>query len=104
LDSGQTLPGLPLRLAVWRFGSIVLAFVAAEIFAITGRRIQALQPEINILPVACASPLLGYVPDRQALGQGGYEVDDAWRFYGQPAPFAPDSEQRIINSFKQMLQ
>lgn len=103
LDTGRPLPGCPVRLSTWHFGTIALAVIAAEVFAITGARIQALRPEVDILPVTCAAPLVGYVPDRRALGQGGYEVDDAWRFYRQPAPFAADSEERIINRLKRML-
>lgn len=103
LAAGQPLPGCPLRLAVWRLGPITLAFVAAELFAATGLRIQALRPDWRILPVTCAAPLLGYVPDRHALNLGGYEVDDAWRFYRQPTPFAADSEERIINALSRML-
>lgn len=103
LATGQPLPGCRLRLAVWRFGPMALAFVATELFAVTGFRIRALRPDWRILPVTCVAPLVGYVPDRRALGQGGYEVDDAWRFYRQPAPFAPDSEERIINTLKRML-
>ncbi len=103
LDAGRPLPGCPVRLSTWRFGKLVLAAAAAELFAVTGARMQALRPDWDILPVTCAAPLVGYVPDRRALGQGGYEVSDAWRFYRQPAPFAPDSEERIINRFKMML-
>lgn len=103
LDTGRPLPGCPVRVSTWHLGKIILAMAAAELFAITGARIQALRPEVDILPVTCAAPLVGYVPDRRALGQGGYEVDDAWRFYRQPAPFAADSEERIINRLKTML-
>lgn len=103
IDTGRPLPGCSVSLSTWRFGKIILAMAAAELFAITGARIQGLRPDVDILPVTCAAPLVGYVPDRRALGQGGYEVADAWRFYRQPAPFAADSEERIINRLKQIL-
>ena len=32
------------------------------------------------------------------MEKGGYEVDDAWRFYRHPALFAPDSETRIVDN------
>ena len=103
IAAGRPLEACPLRLSVWRFGETVLAFVAAELFALTGLRIQALRPDLNILPVTYLAPLVGYVPDRAALSQGGYEVDDAWRFYGQPAPFEPDTEQRIVNTLQALI-
>jgi hypothetical protein len=104
LAADRSLSGCRLRLAVWRLGRTALVFVSAELFAVTGFRIQALRPDLCVLPVTCAAPLVGYVPDRRALEQGGYEVDDAWRFYRQPAPFAADSEERIINTLRGMLQ
>jgi hypothetical protein len=58
---------------------------------------------LNILPVTYLAPLVGYVPDRAAMEKGGYEVDDAWRFYGHPAPFDPTSEQRIIETLKALI-
>jgi hypothetical protein len=103
IEAGRPLEPCPLRLSVWRFGATVLACAAAELFAQTGLRLQALYPELTILPVTCLAPLVGYVPDEAALSQGGYEVADAWRFYGQPAPFAANSEQRIINTFKALI-
>ena len=103
LDGGNPLSACPLRLAIWRFGQTMLAFVAAELFALTGFRLQALHPDLNILPVTYLAPLVGYVPDRAAMEKGGYEVDDAWRFYGHPAPFDPTSEQRIIETLKALI-
>jgi hypothetical protein len=98
IETGQPLPGCPLRLAGWRLGPTVLVFAAAELFAATGFHLKALRPAWHVLPVTCAAPLIGYVPDRKALAQGGYEVDDAWRFYGQPAPFAADSEEQVVQT------
>jgi hypothetical protein len=103
IEAGRPLEPCPLRLSVWRFGETVLAFAAAELFAQTGLRLQALYPELTILPVTCLAPLIGYVPDEAAMGQGGYEVADAWRFYGHPAPFALDSEQRIVDTLQTLI-
>ena len=103
IETGRPLAGCPVRLAIWHLGKISLAFVAAELFAITGLQIRALRPDLAILPVTYLAPLVGYVPDRAAMAQGGYEVDDAWRFYNQPAPFAPDSEQRIVTTLAELI-
>ena len=99
-ETGEPLPFCPLRVSLWRVGWVTLAFVAAEIFAVTGLRIRSLGKGQTILPVACASPIIGYVPDRAAMEKGGYEVEDAWRFYRQPAPFAPDSEERLMKTIE----
>ena len=38
----------------------------------------------------------GYLPDADAYAHGGYEVTDAHRYYGMPAPFARGSAERLI--------
>jgi hypothetical protein len=46
---------------------------------------------------------MGYIPDREALSLGGYEVNEAWRFYGHPAAFSPESEERMVEAARKML-
>jgi hypothetical protein len=93
----------PMRLALWQVGDLFLAFAAGEILARTGFKIRALAPGKLILPVSHQAPIIGYIPDRHAIAQGGYEVNDAWQFYRQPAPFADGTEERILHQFKKML-
>jgi hypothetical protein len=45
---------------------------------------------------------VGYVPDRASMEKGGYEADDAWRFYGHPAAFALDTEERIVETIRSL--
>jgi hypothetical protein len=103
IDAGS--PPNPCRtmVAVLRMGQIALACVSAELFSITGFRIRALSRDMALLPVSYAAPIVGYVPDRDSMDKGGYEVDDAWRFYRHPAPFAPDSEDRIVETIKSLV-
>jgi neutral ceramidase len=103
IKAGGTPSPYPLRLSLWRLGDLALAFIAAEVFAITGLRIKALREDTPILPVSYLTPLMGYLPDADAMTKGGYEVDYAWRFYGHVAPFATNSEQRVIEAVDEML-
>ncbi len=96
VESGHEPGPCPLRMSVWRMGRVTLVAMAGEIFAATGQRIRGLHPGRVLLPVTCGAPIVGYVPDREAMARGGYEVDDAWRFYRRPAPFAHDAEERIV--------
>jgi hypothetical protein len=103
VQAGTVLPPNKLHLAAWRLGSLVLVFMACEALAATGFRLRSLYPEVKIMPVTYLAPLLGYLPDRDALSMGGYEVDEAWRFYGHPAPFAADSEERMLEAATSLL-
>jgi hypothetical protein len=102
IDTGRPLSPCPLSVAVWRMGQITLAFTAAELFVLTGLQIRAMGGGRAMLPVTYASPIVGYVPDRASMETGGYEADDAWRFYRQPAAFALDSEERIVQAIRSL--
>ena len=97
-------PMLPMHICIWRLGNIVLVFLAAEIFSSTGLKIRELSNQLSILPVSYLASLVGYLPDEESLAIGGYEVDDAWRFYGQPAPFARESEARMVKVIANLIQ
>jgi hypothetical protein len=92
-----------LRVVVWRMGEVALVCVGAEMFAHTGLALRGLNDRLLILPVSYAAPVVGYLPDREAMGMGGYEVDDAWRFYGQPAPFTEDAEERLVEGVRTLI-
>jgi neutral ceramidase len=103
VERGLPLAPCPLRLSVWRLGNVALAFAAAELFAATGLKLRALRPDLCLLPVTYASPLVGYIPDLFSSDKGGYEVDNGWQFYGHPAPFIPHAEAQIIQAFSRLL-
>jgi neutral ceramidase len=103
IDSGRTLSPCPLQIKLWNIGQIVFVFIAAEVFTITGLKIRALGKNQAILPVTYSSPIVGYLPDRESMQKGGYEVADAWRFYRQPAPFDMDSEKRVVEFIESLL-
>ena len=103
IQVGGAQPSQKLHLAAWRLGDLRLLFLGCEALAVTGMRLQGLRPNLRILPVTYLAPLLGYLPDREALRLGGYEVSEAWRFYGHPAPFAADSEARALAAADNLL-
>ncbi|HXK58846.1 MAG TPA: hypothetical protein PLP42_03035 [Acidobacteriota bacterium] len=92
-----------LALDVLRLGPLWFVFVAAELFAETGLALQNRFPDSVVVPVGYASPLLGYLPTDEALDEGGYEVDFAYRFYGHPAPFARGSEPALRGRIEEMI-
>ena len=45
---------------------------------------------------------VGYIPARLAYPKGGYEVAEAYRYYGYPAAIAPEGGEMIVASAVQM--
>jgi hypothetical protein len=89
-------PVCELNVAALGLGKVVLAFVAAEVFVETALAVQAAFPKKIVNVVGYASPLVGYLPTDEALKDGGYEADFAYRFYNHPAPFARGSEKALV--------
>ena len=50
----------------------------------------------TIVTLAYANGTPGYIPHRSAYAAGGYEVDDAFRYYGAPAAFAPEAGEAVV--------
>lgn len=103
IDSGTFNGTTILPLTFWRMGEIRLVFAGAELFAQTGIAIRNMHPDSVNLLVTYAGPVVGYIPDDKAMRQGGYEVNDAWMFYGQPAPFAEGTIEYILKTVQSEL-
>jgi hypothetical protein len=47
--------------------------------------------------------IIGYLPTASAFEEGGYEVSDAYRWYGYPAPFLPTVEDITLQTVRDLL-
>jgi len=104
LDRYDDLPqSCDLGLKVWRLGPLIFCFIAAEVFAETAIRLQEAFPDLVVSTVGYASPLVGYLPTDDALAEGGYEVEYAYRFYGHPAPFAAGTEPAVVRALSSAI-
>ena len=45
-----------------------------------------------------------YVPTADQFAEGGYEVEGAFPFYGQPGPFIPEVEDRVLATARRLLE
>ncbi len=54
--------------------------------------------------VGCANGLVGYLPTRTALVEGGYETHRAQMMSGLRGPFAADTEERIHSALRSLLE
>jgi hypothetical protein len=95
--------GRELSMSVWELGPVTLCFVAAEVFVETAIALRQGWGDRLLGMVGYASPLVGYLPTDEALDEGGYEVEYAYRFYGQPAPFAKGSEPAVVRAIRQAI-
>jgi len=104
LESSGELPGsCDLALKVWTVGELTFCAVAAEVFAETAAALQRAFADRVVSVIGCAAPLVGYLPTDEAMAEGGYDVDYAYRFYGHPAGFARGSEPAVVRSLSETI-
>lgn len=95
---GPAVAGPVCRTALLRWGDATLVALPGEIFAATACELRARLADPDLIVVGYADDNPGYLPPPDELPRGGYEVDEAHRYYRQPATFAPDSVERLLAS------
>jgi hypothetical protein len=86
------------EIQVIHIASACLVGVPGELFSQLGLQIKssAVQDQVSVLGYTNAD--IGYIPTRQAYAQGGYEILDAFKFYGYPAALAPEAGDLLCRS------
>lgn len=79
-------------------GDISLVLLPGESFVEFGLDIKARGGSEKVITLAYANGRPGYIPHRSAYPAGGYEVDDAYRYYGYPACFAPEAGELVVEA------
>jgi neutral ceramidase len=77
-----------------RLGALWLVAIPAEVFAETARALKEDAHGRRIL-ISYANGDVGYLPTREEISKGGYEVLESHKYYGNPAHFAPEAEERV---------
>lgn len=94
---------LDFEIQAVRIGDTALVTMPGEVFADIGNRIEAASPFRQTTALAYTNGCHGYVPTAAAYREGGYEVDDAIRYYGS-LMFAPASEGELLEGARRALE
>jgi len=87
---------LSARVTVLDWGGVPVVALPGEIFAATALSIRAaIGAERPALVIGFADDNPGYIPPASEFRHGGYEVDEAHRYYGLPMTFAPGSAEAL---------
>jgi len=100
LDGGGP-ESVNVGLQVIRIGDAVLATHPGEAFCEYGLAFRKMTDR-PVLPVAYANGNIGYIPTAEAYREGGYEVNDAIKYYGEKM-IGPESEAIILEAVKDLL-
>jgi hypothetical protein len=79
-------------------GELVIVGVPGELFVELGLQIKAGAAGRSIFVCGFANDSIGYIPTRAAYPRGGYEIDEAYKYYGYPAALAPEAGEQLVTS------
>ena len=102
--SGDTRHALTEELMVVALGEVILVVFPGEVFVELGLELKARFPELHLVTLAYGNGAPGYIPDRTAYAQGGYEVEEAYRYYGLPAAFAPQAGEALLEAATELVR
>lgn len=94
----EPLAHLPARVSLLDWAGVPIVALPGEIFASTATIIRGHWPRAPAFVVGFADDNPGYIPAGEEYGFGGYEVDQAHRYYGMPASFAPGSAEQLAQA------
>lgn len=101
----ETTLFLKIELQVVQLGDLLLAAVPGELFVALGLQIKSdlhADEEEPVWVLGYANGNLGYIPSREAYAFGGYEVETAHRFYGQPCCVAPETGEMLVETLVEL--
>jgi neutral ceramidase len=93
-----------VEIGCWRLGDLAIAWFPGEVFVEHGLELKAADATGTLLTIANANAAPGYVPHHSAYAQGGYEVVEAYRYYGFPAPFLPAAGERLAAAMDALVR
>jgi hypothetical protein len=105
LDQGQAIPTTyPYPVQVWRLGpELTWFFLGGEVTIEYAHRLKRNLGPSGTWVAAYCNDVMAYVPSLKVLREGGYEGGGAMVYYGLPAPWAEDVEDRIIEAVRRLL-
>ena len=104
-DEGRPVTQTPYPVQALRFGRglTIVALGGEPVVDYALRAKKELRGEDLIVAGYC-NDVMGYIPSRRVLREGGYEAVDNTIYYGQPGPLTAEAEDRIIAAAHNVLK
>lgn len=91
---------LPANVSVelqWiQIGDASLVGIPGEVFSGLGKEIKQYFSPHGALLFGYANGDIGYIPNRAAYASGGYEINEAFKYYGYPAVLSPEAGDLLL--------
>jgi hypothetical protein len=93
----------PYPVQAWRVGTeLTWLFLGGEVVVDYALRLKTERSPQKTWVTAYANDVMGYIPSRRVLAEGGYEGGESRYYYGLPALWAPKVEQQIVDAVQRL--
>ncbi len=103
-EAGRLAPGLTTEVAVFALGEVEFVTFPGEFFHELGQQVKQARPGRKVFIIGYCNDAIGYVAPAAAYAQGGYEIEDSYRYYGLPARLAQGAGETVVATIGRMLQ
>ena len=103
VERGAQIDRVEAEVMAIGLGNVSLVLLPGESFVEFGLDIKQRFAPRGVMTMAYANGTPGYIPHRSAYPAGGYEVDEAYRYYGYPACFAPEAGEAVVAAAMDVL-
>jgi hypothetical protein len=96
-DEARPVRSTPYPVQAIRFGrDVTLLALAGETVVDYALRVKRELPGESLIVAGYCHDVMGYIPSRRVLREGGYEAVENTIYYGLPGPFAETVEDRVM--------
>jgi hypothetical protein len=102
---GELAATYPYPIQAWRLGpDVTWLFLGGEVVVDYALRLKSELGGKNTWVASYSNDVMGYIPSRRVLAEGGYEGGLARFPYGLPAVWDPNVEQHVIDAVHALVE
>ncbi len=103
-ENGRLCQTAVAEIAAFSLGGIAFATLPGEFFHELGLAIKGARAPGRVCVLGYTGATLGYVATSAAYDEGGYEVEDSYKFYGLPARLARGAGEKVAQAVIELLE
>lgn len=101
---GESLPSVMTEITAFSIGDLDFVSLPGEFFHEFALQIKRQRSPRMVLVAGYCNDNIGYVATEHCYDEGGYEVEDSYRYYGYPSRLARGSGEMVVNKLLAMLR
>ena len=104
IGADQPATTVNTEVQVIRLGDFAFVSAPGELFVELGMAVKYGSGLKQTFVCGFGNDNIGYIPARRAYPHGGYEVAEAYKYYGYPAALAPEAGEQYVATAVQLIQ